>query len=142
MITAAVNRSQADLLTADSTSVGAENMCSEQITLGQPLICMSTALTAEVCIWCNDDTASAEAACTSSKVFLKTFLQVVTCACYSCYCFGYLLSQHAMQTNYAAGVASLKAAAKDVAIRYQHYSSGVVRLEVSLKHFTSIDSTS
>lgn len=44
-----------------------------------------------------------------------------------------------MQTNYAAGVESLKAAAKDLAIRYQHYSSGVVRLEVSLKYFTSID---
>ena len=44
-----------------------------------------------------------------------------------------------MQTNYATAVESLKAAAKDLAIRYQHYSSGVVRLEVSLKHFTSID---
>ena len=43
-----------------------------------------------------------------------------------------------MQTNYAAGVESLKAAAKDLAIRYQHYSSGVVRLEVSLTYFTSL----
>ncbi len=47
-----------------------------------------------------------------------------------------------MQTNYAAGVESLKAAAKDLAIRYQHYSSGVVRLEVSFKYFTSIDCNS
>jgi hypothetical protein len=43
-----------------------------------------------------------------------------------------------MQTNYAAGVESLKAAVNELAIRYQHYSSGVVRLEVSLKCFTSV----
>jgi len=87
----------------------------------------------------NDDIASAVTACTSSKAFLESFLQVVACACYNCCGFGYLPYQHAMQTNYAAGVESLKAAAKDLAIRYQHYSSGVVRLEVSLKYFTSID---
>jgi len=50
LIAAAVKHSQADLLTADPTSVGAENICSEQITLGQPLICMSTTLAAEVCM--------------------------------------------------------------------------------------------
>ncbi len=50
LIAAAVKHVQADLLTTDLTSVGAENVCSEQITLGQPLICMSTTLTAEVCM--------------------------------------------------------------------------------------------
>ncbi|DBA90082.1 TPA: hypothetical protein ACH3X1_003401 [Trebouxia sp. C0004] len=82
LIPAAIKNLQADLLAADPTSVGAENVCSEQVTLGQPLICISTTLTPE--------------------------------------------------TNFAAGVESLKAAAKELAIRYQHYSSGVVRLEVPL----------
>ena len=87
----------------------------------------------------NDDIASAETACTSSKACLESFLQVVACACYNRCGFGYLLFQYAMQTNYVAGVESLKTAAKELAIKYQHYSSGVVRLEVSVKHFTSID---
>jgi len=50
LIASAIENLQAQLLPADPTSVGAENICSEQITLGQPLICISTSLMAEVCM--------------------------------------------------------------------------------------------
>jgi len=80
LIASAIENLQAQLLPADPTSVGAENICSEQITLGQPLICISTSLMAEVCMLLllpgNHNTASAETPYTSSKAFLDVICKL------------------------------------------------------------------
>ena len=83
-----------------------------------PLRCMSVILA------CHSDDLNEQAMDQSSQ-------QRSSCTCIAAICID-VVSMLAVQTHYGAGLESLKAAVQKVAVRYRHYSSGVVRIEVCL----------
>lgn len=137
---AATQAVQEELLQADPVFPSAKDVDSDKSFLGKPLICISTTLPSEVSMQhcchcaacyihlaCHHDNLHEQAMHQSSQQGLPKS----SCTCSVAMSID-VIGVLAVQTHYAAGVESLKAAVQKVAVRYRHYSSGVVRIEVCL----------